>query len=76
MLVWLGENKEAVSLRYGNISTASVGAIQRQLLSFESQGADEFFAGYQRYETWPKAATRERMLEARRLKAVGRLIGI
>jgi DNA helicase HerA-like ATPase len=28
---------------YGNISKASVGTIQRQLLSFESQGADRFF---------------------------------
>ena len=43
MLVWLGENKEAVSLRYGNISTASVGAIQRQLLVLENQGATQFF---------------------------------
>ena len=43
MLVWLGENREAVSLRYGNISTASVGAIQRQLLVLENQGATQFF---------------------------------
>ncbi len=43
MLVWLGENRESVSLRYGNISTASVGAIQRQLLVLENQGATQFF---------------------------------
>ena len=43
MLVWLGENRETVSLRYGNISTASVGAIQRQLLVLENQGATQFF---------------------------------
>jgi DNA helicase HerA-like ATPase len=43
MLVWLGENREKVSLRYGNISTASVGAIQRQLLVLENQGATNFF---------------------------------
>ena len=43
MLVWLGENREAISLRYGNISTASVGAIQRQLLVLENQGATQFF---------------------------------
>ena len=43
MLVWLGENRETVSLRYGNISTASVGAIQRQLLILENQGATQFF---------------------------------
>ena len=43
MLVWLGENRETVSLRYGNISTASVGAIQRQLLVLENQGGARFF---------------------------------
>ena len=43
MLVWLGKNREQVSLRYGNISTASVGAIQRQLLVLENQGATQFF---------------------------------
>lgn len=43
MLVWLGENREAVSIRYGNIATASVGAIQRQLLVLENQGAEKFF---------------------------------
>ena len=43
MLVWLGENREAVSIRYGNISTASLGAIQRQLLVLENQGATQFF---------------------------------
>ena len=43
MLVWLGQNREKVSLRYGNISTASVGAIQRQLLVLENQGAAQFF---------------------------------
>lgn len=43
MLVWLGENRQAVSIRYGNISTASLGAIQRQLLVMENQGAAQFF---------------------------------
>lgn len=43
MLVWVGENRETVSLRYGNISTASVGAIQRQLLVLENQGGTQFF---------------------------------
>ncbi len=33
----------ALASQYGNISKASVGTIQRQLLSFESQGADRFF---------------------------------
>ncbi|MEO9825449.1 MAG: helicase HerA-like domain-containing protein [Paracoccaceae bacterium] len=43
MLVWLGENREAVSIRYGNVATSSVGAIQRQLLVLENQGATQFF---------------------------------
>ncbi|NND17583.1 MAG: DUF853 family protein, partial [Silicimonas sp.] len=43
MLVWLGENRQAISIRYGNISTASLGAIQRQLLVLENQGATRFF---------------------------------
>ncbi len=43
MLVWLGENRASLSLRYGNISTASIGAIQRQLLVLENQGAAQFF---------------------------------
>jgi uncharacterized protein len=43
MLVWLGENRETISLRYGNIATASVGAIQRQLLVLENQGGAQFF---------------------------------
>ena len=43
MLVWLGENRETISIRYGNIATASVGAIQRQLLVLENQGATQFF---------------------------------
>ena len=32
-----------LAAKYGNVSKASVGTIQRQLLSFESQGADRFF---------------------------------
>ncbi|MFM5907684.1 MAG: helicase HerA-like domain-containing protein [Novosphingobium sp.] len=32
-----------LTITYGNISKASVGTIQRQLLAFESQGADRFF---------------------------------
>jgi DNA helicase HerA-like ATPase len=33
----------ALAAKYGNVSKQSVGTIQRQLLSFESQGADRFF---------------------------------
>ncbi len=43
MLVWMGENRKDLSLRYGNISTASIGAIQRRLLVIENQGGGNFF---------------------------------
>jgi DNA helicase HerA-like ATPase len=43
MLIWLGENAAEVSLQYGNVSTSSIGAIQRSLLVLENQGADAFF---------------------------------
>ncbi|WP_394730429.1 helicase HerA-like domain-containing protein [Altererythrobacter sp. GH1-8] len=43
VLAWAAENASELSGKYGNVSKQSVGAIQRQLLSFESQGADMFF---------------------------------
>ncbi|MDG5751823.1 DUF853 family protein [Qipengyuania sp. XHP0211] len=43
MLSFAYENASELSGTYGNVSKASIGAIQRQLLSFESQGADMFF---------------------------------
>ncbi|GAB5489357.1 MAG: DUF853 domain-containing protein [Parasphingorhabdus sp.] len=43
MLVFASENAKELSGKYGNVSRQSVGAIQRQLLSFEDQGADQFF---------------------------------
>jgi DNA helicase HerA-like ATPase len=43
LLVWVGENRNDLGLRYGNISTASVGAIQRRLLVLEEQGGDKLF---------------------------------
>ncbi|MEM7522916.1 MAG: helicase HerA-like domain-containing protein [Pseudomonadota bacterium] len=43
MLVHVGEKRQELSLRYGQISTASVGAIQRRLLVLENQGAADFF---------------------------------
>lgn len=43
MLTWLGDNAEEVKTRFGNVSTASIGAIQRQLIVLENQGANEFF---------------------------------
>lgn len=43
MLVWVGQNAAELSLRYGNVSTASVGAIQRALLVLENQGGELLF---------------------------------
>ncbi|MFI0395113.1 helicase HerA-like domain-containing protein [Paracoccus jiaweipingae] len=43
MLVWVGQNAKDLSLKYGNVSTASVGAIQRRLLVLENQGGDRLF---------------------------------
>jgi len=43
LLVWVGENKDTLSLRYGNVSVASIGAIQRRLLVLENQGGDKLF---------------------------------
>ncbi|MEB4592943.1 helicase HerA-like domain-containing protein [Candidatus Thiothrix sp. Deng01] len=43
ILQYLGENSREFSNTYGNVSSASVGAIQRQLLVLEQQGADKFF---------------------------------
>jgi DNA helicase HerA-like ATPase len=43
MLQFVGDNAAKFKTEYGNISTASVGAIQRGLLELEHQGAEEFF---------------------------------
>lgn len=43
MLQYVGENASQFTTEYGNISAASVGAIQRGLVALESQGADKFF---------------------------------
>ena len=43
MLQYVADNAEQFTTQYGNISTASAGAIQRNLLALESQGADKFF---------------------------------
>jgi len=43
MLNWMGENRKSLSSEYGNISGSSIGAIQRQLLVLEEQGAEHFF---------------------------------
>ncbi len=43
LLQHVGENREKFAVRYGNVNTASVGAIQRSLLTLEQQGASSFF---------------------------------
>lgn len=43
MLKFVGENAKQFQVEYGNVSAASVGAIQRALLSLESEGADKLF---------------------------------
>ncbi|WP_296224016.1 helicase HerA-like C-terminal domain-containing protein [Ralstonia sp. UBA689] len=43
MLQHVGEHSGEYTTQYGNISAASIGAIQRNLIALESQGADQFF---------------------------------
>jgi len=43
VLQYVGENAAAFTTQYGNISSASIGAIQRNLLTLEDQGGDRFF---------------------------------
>ncbi len=43
MTQYIGDNAKAFQTQYGNISSASVGAIQRGLLALEQQGAEHFF---------------------------------
>ena len=44
LLTFCSENFNEISAKYGNVAKASVGALQRQLLVLENQGADKFFA--------------------------------
>ena len=43
MVQYVGENAKQFTTQYGNVSAASVGAIQRGLLSLESEGGSQFF---------------------------------
>lgn len=43
MLVHIAERAQEIGARYGNVTRASVGAIQRALLVLEQQGGDRFF---------------------------------
>ena len=43
MLQYVADNADQFKTQFGNVSAASAGAIQRNLLALESQGADKFF---------------------------------
>lgn len=43
MLQFVGENRDEYTTMYGNVSTASIGAIQRALLAFEQEGGTNMF---------------------------------
>jgi DNA helicase HerA-like ATPase len=43
MCQYVGDNASQFTTEYGNISAASIGAIQRGLMQIESQGGDRFF---------------------------------
>ena len=43
MLAYVGENANRYTLNYGNVSKASIGAIQRAVAVLEDQGGDQFF---------------------------------
>jgi len=43
MLTWMSDNTRELRGEYGNITSASIGAIQRRLLVLEEQGAEHFF---------------------------------
>jgi DNA helicase HerA-like ATPase len=43
MLAFVGENARQFTTEYGNVSAASIGAIQRGLLGLESQGGEKLF---------------------------------
>ncbi|MBB4843657.1 DNA helicase HerA-like ATPase [Paucibacter oligotrophus] len=43
MLQYVGDNASQFTTEYGNVSAASIGAIQRGLLQIEAQGGEQFF---------------------------------
>ncbi len=43
MIRFVGDNAKDFRTTYGNVSSASIGAIQRSLLALEQQGAESFF---------------------------------
>ncbi len=57
-LDWLSRHAKEYTTQYGNVSTASIGAIQRALLQLENQGADKFF-GIPSFDIMDLLATRD-----------------
>jgi DNA helicase HerA-like ATPase len=43
LLSYIAKNSKEFAARYGNVASASIGAVQRQLLVLENQGAAKFF---------------------------------
>jgi uncharacterized protein len=43
LLSYVSKNSKDIAARYGNVATASIGAVQRQLLVLENQGGAKFF---------------------------------
>lgn len=43
MLDFVGKNSSMFTTQYGNVSSASIGAIQRSILALEAEGGDKFF---------------------------------
>ena len=43
MLQYVGDNAKDFTTQYGNVSAASIGAIQRGLMQVETQGGEKFF---------------------------------
>ncbi len=43
MAAYVGEHSKEYTVKYGNVSKQSIGAIQRKLLTLETEGAEQFF---------------------------------
>ena len=61
MLIRMGNNTEAFTLKYGNVSVASVGSIQRAVAMLEDEGGSVFF-GRQEFNVldWMKLGEKDR----------------
>jgi uncharacterized protein len=81
MLQHVGDNAASLRTQYGNISPASIGAIQRSLLGLEEQGGDRFFGEpmldvRDLLQTDPDGAGVVNILAADKLMASPRLYGV